>query len=62
MLPELIHRFKKLTLSACLLFGGLHFDEAGYLELWQRLEPDPATPEVIRNLPLRHPVLWVDTD
>jgi hypothetical protein len=43
-----------------LLFGGLHFAEAGYLELWQGLEADPTTPEVIRNLPLRHPLLWVE--
>jgi hypothetical protein len=42
-----------------LLFAGLHFSEADYLELWKRLEPDPTTPEVIRNLPMRHPLLWL---
>jgi hypothetical protein len=43
-----------------LLFAGLHFEETSYLKLWERLEPDPKTPEVIRNLPLRHPLLWVE--
>jgi len=45
-----------------LLFAGLHFTQADYLELWKHLEPDPTTPEVIRNLPLRHPLLWVKID
>lgn len=41
-----------------LLFAGLKFQNAAYLSLWERLEPDPLTFEVIRNLPLRHPLLW----
>ena len=45
-----------------LLFGGLNLDQPDYLELWSRLDSDPETPEVIRNLPLRHPLLWVDID
>jgi hypothetical protein len=45
-----------------LLFGGLNLERPDYLELWSRLDSDPQTPEVIRNLPLRHPLLWVDID
>jgi hypothetical protein len=45
-----------------LLFAGLRFGEASYLELWARLDPDPKTPEVVRNLPLRHPLLWVSPE
>ena len=45
-----------------LLFGGLHFKKSDYLELWKRLDPNPETPEVIRNLPLRHALLWIDID
>jgi hypothetical protein len=29
-----------------------------YLDLWRRLDPDPTDPEIIRNYPLRQPVLW----
>ncbi|MBT8051042.1 MAG: alginate lyase family protein [Gammaproteobacteria bacterium] len=43
-----------------LVFGGLHLNRPEYLELWRGLEADPETPEVIRNLPIRHPLLWVD--
>jgi hypothetical protein len=43
-----------------LLFAGLALDEPGYLELWKRLDPAPTTEEVIRNLPVRHPVIWID--
>ncbi|RRN66208.1 alginate lyase family protein [Caulobacter sp. 602-1] len=43
-----------------LLFGGLALKRQGYLDLWKRLDPDPTEPEVIRNYPLRQPVLWVD--
>ena len=43
-----------------LLFGGLRLDRPEYVELWRDLEADPETPEVLRNLPIRHPLLWVD--
>jgi hypothetical protein len=46
--------------SPALLFAGLAYDEPKYLELWKRLEPNPTNEEVIRNVPLRQPVLWVD--
>jgi len=44
-----------------LLFAGLAFQDPAYIRLWQCLEADPSTPEVIRNLPIRHPLLWVRT-
>jgi hypothetical protein len=42
-----------------LLFGGLALKEPRYIALWQRLDPDPAIDEVIRNYPVRQPLLWV---
>jgi hypothetical protein len=42
-----------------LLFGGLALDERSYLDLWRQLPPPPAVEEVIRNLPIRHPLLWL---
>jgi hypothetical protein len=42
-----------------LVFAGLKFDRPEYLEVWLGLKADPETPEVVRNLPLRHPLLWV---
>jgi hypothetical protein len=46
--------------SPILLFSGLAYHEPKYLETWKSLEANPTNEEVIRNLPIRHPVLWVD--
>lgn len=42
-----------------LLFGGLATDRADWIALWQRLNPDPVTAEVVRNFPVRQPLLWL---
>jgi len=42
-----------------LLFAGLAYREPKYIALWRRLNPDPKTAEIIRNFPVRQPVLWV---
>ena len=44
-----------------LLFAGLAFNEARYLDLWRSLDGSPTVDEVLRNLPIRHPLLWVPT-
>ena len=42
-----------------LLFAGLAYGRREYIELWRRLEPDPTDQEIIRNHPIRQPVLWM---
>jgi hypothetical protein len=42
-----------------LLFGGLALGEQSYVALWKTLDPDPTVDEVVRNYPVRQPVLWV---
>ena len=42
-----------------LLFAGLAYREPKYIALWRTLNPDPKTAEIIRNFPVRQPVLWV---
>ncbi len=42
-----------------LLFGGMALGNDAYTKLWRTLEPDPQTPEIIRNFPIRQPSLWV---
>jgi hypothetical protein len=42
-----------------LLFAGLAYREEEYVDLWKRLDPDPTVPEVIRNHPIRQPLLWL---
>jgi hypothetical protein len=43
----------------CLLFAGLAYNEPKYIALWRTLPPDPKTAEIIRNFPVRQPLLWV---
>ncbi len=45
--------------SPGLLFCGLSCDRSEYIALWRRLEADPTDPEIIRNYPIRQPLLWV---
>jgi hypothetical protein len=42
-----------------LLFAGLAYREPNYIALWRTLPPDPKTAEIIRNFPVRQPVLWI---
>jgi hypothetical protein len=46
--------------SPALLFGAVAYDDAKYYDLWKTLEANPTNEEVLRNLPIRQPVLWVD--
>jgi len=45
-----------------LLFAGLALKNNDYLQLWSRLPADPTVEEVLRNLPVRHPLLWVTAE
>jgi len=41
-----------------LLFAANAFRNKRYFDTWERLDHQPDTEEVIRNLPVRHPILW----
>lgn len=43
-----------------LLFGGVAYHEMKFIELWKTLDADPNNEEVIRNYPIRQPILWFD--
>ncbi|GGG97551.1 alginate lyase family protein [Silvibacterium dinghuense] len=45
--------------SPGLLFAGLACRRAEYIALWKTLNPDPTDNEIIRNYPIRQPLLWV---
>jgi hypothetical protein len=42
------------------LFAGEAFNEPKYIELWKGLEANPTNAEVLRNVPLRQPLLWMN--
>jgi hypothetical protein len=45
--------------SPGLLFAGLACHKQDYIALWKTLNPDPTDKEIIRNYPIRQPLLWV---
>jgi hypothetical protein len=42
-----------------LLFAGIAYNQPQYIALWKKLSPDPKTAEIIRNFPIRQPLLWI---
>ncbi len=45
--------------QSSLLFCGLVFKNNKYINLWKSLKSNSTTPEIIRNTPVRYPILWV---
>lgn len=45
--------------QSCLLFAGLAYNNQEYISTFLKLPAYPNHPEVIRNLPVRHPVIWL---
>jgi len=43
-----------------LLFAANAYHSNGWLNTWKRLEHDSKEEEVIRNLPVRHPIIWLN--
>jgi len=42
-----------------LLFGANAFKQESWYNTWKNLEHQPKVEEVIRNLPIRHPLIWL---
>jgi len=47
--------------QSCLLFAGIAYGNETYIRTFLKLPSNPTHPEVIRNLPVRHPVIWLMT-
>jgi hypothetical protein len=43
-----------------LVFGAAAYDNADWLNTWKKQEHSPADEEIIRNLPVRHPLIWLN--
>lgn len=57
--PDVMYFKEWPVRQPCLLFAGLALDKPEYIALWRRLDADPTVEEVLRNWPVRQPVLWV---
>lgn len=45
-----------------LLFGAKAYQQKNWYTLWEKLDHFPKTEEVIRNLPIRNPLIWLDNN
>ncbi|GAB3971890.1 alginate lyase family protein [Spirosoma terrae] len=43
-----------------LVFGALAYHQEDWLKTWQQASHDPKVEEVLRNLPIRNPLLWIN--
>ena len=57
--PDVMYDKEWPVRQPCLLFAGLALEKPEYIALWRRLNPDPEVEEVLRNFPVRQPLLWV---
>ena len=43
-----------------LIFGAEAYNNKDWFNTWKKLDHDPKVDEVIRNLPVRHPLIWLN--
>lgn len=43
-----------------LVFGAKAFKNREWLEIWEQLDHSPQVDEVVRNLPVRNPIIWLN--
>jgi hypothetical protein len=56
--PDVMYDDQWPVASASLLFGAQAFGERSWFDTWVTLDHAPKGEEVLRNLPVRHPLLW----
>lgn len=57
--PDVQHHDAWPVRHPSLLFGGRSLGQPAWVALWRRLDPDPTVDEVVRNYPVRQPLLWL---
>lgn len=57
--PDVMYYDQWPVAQPSLLFAGLAYKQPQYIALWRKLDHDPAVEEVLRNWPVRQPLLWV---
>jgi hypothetical protein len=57
--PDVMYDSAWPVRQPCLIFAGVALDKPEYVALWKKLDADPTVEEVLRNFPVRQPVLWL---
>jgi len=56
--PDVMYDKEWPVRQPSLIFAGVALGKPEYLTLAQKLDADPKVEEVLRNLPVRQPILW----
>ena len=57
--PDVMYWDQWPVAQPALLFGAARFGNNNWFNLWSRLDHFPEVEEVIRNLPVRNPLIWL---
>lgn len=57
--PDVMYWKQWPVAQPSLIFGAVHFGNKQWLDAWGRLAHFPKVEEVIRNLPVRNPLIWL---
>ncbi|HEY6390999.1 MAG TPA: alginate lyase family protein [Bryobacteraceae bacterium] len=58
--PDVMYFKEWPVRHSSLLFAGLALGKPEYIALWRTLDPEPTVEEIVRNVPIRQPVLWIN--
>jgi hypothetical protein len=58
--PDVMHWDEWPVAQPFLVFGANAYHKKDWLNTWAKLNHDPKVEEVIRNLPVRNPLIWLD--
>lgn len=42
-----------------LVFGAKTWKQKDWFDTWRKLDHQPENSEIVRNLPIRHPLIWL---
>lgn len=58
--PDVMHWENWPVAQPALVLGAGAFQKKDWLQTWKKLDHDPQVEEVIRNLPVRNPLIWIN--
>ncbi len=58
--PDVMYRDQWPVAQPAFLFGAIRFHEKAWFDIWKKYRHFPANEEVIRNMPVRNPLIWFD--
>jgi hypothetical protein len=57
--PDIMHWNEWPVAQPFLIFGANAFDRRNWFATWEKLDHAPVDDEIIRNWPVRNPLIWM---